>query len=219
MPRTATDNSVFLFVPNIIGYGRIILLLYSCWHMRTDCWLTVFAYVVSGLLDAVDGYAARALNQSSRFGAMLDMLVDRCATMCLLACLATFYPNYVFLFQMSMLVDIASHWLHLHTSVAGGRQTHKAIDLSGNSVLRLYYHNKIVLFLMCMGNELFYSALYMLNFTTGPKIGGQGLFTLTAFLTAPVAVAKFTISLIQLYAAAVNLAAVDDDERRKAKGD
>ncbi|GAA49864.1 CDP-diacylglycerol--inositol 3-phosphatidyltransferase [Clonorchis sinensis] len=123
-------------------YGRIILLLYSCWHMRTDCWLTVFAYVVSGLLDAVDGYAARALNQSSRFGAMLDMLVDRCATMCLLACLATFYPNYVFLFQISMLVDIASHWLHLHTSVAVGRQTHKAIDLSGNPVLRLYYRNK-----------------------------------------------------------------------------
>ncbi|KER19382.1 hypothetical protein T265_11824 [Opisthorchis viverrini] len=204
MPRTATDNSVFLFVPNIIGYGRIILLVYSCWHMRTDCWLTVFAYVVSGLLDAVDGYAARALNQSkptfkfipdlpvhlgSRFGAMLDMLVDRCATMCLLACLATFYPNYVFLFQMSMLVDIASHWLHLHTSVAGGRQTHKAIDLGGNSVLRFYYH-----------------------------IGGQGLFTLAAFLTAPVAFGKFTISLIQLYAAAVNLAAVDDDERRQPKG-
>ncbi|OON18155.1 CDP-alcohol phosphatidyltransferase [Opisthorchis viverrini] len=186
--------------------------------MRTDCWLTVFAYVVSGLLDAVDGYAARALNQSkptfkfipdlpvhlgSRFGAMLDMLVDRCATMCLLACLATFYPNYVFLFQMSMLVDIASHWLHLHTSVAGGRQTHKAIDLGGNSVLRFYYHSKK--HLICFPSGLI-------------SVGGQGLFTLAAFLTAPVAFGKFTISLIQLYAAAVNLAAVDDDERRQPKG-
>ena len=30
-----------------------------------------------GLLDAVDGHAARLLGQSSKFGAMLDMLTDR----------------------------------------------------------------------------------------------------------------------------------------------
>jgi len=40
-----------------------------------------FFVQLSGLLDAVDGHAARMLNQSSKFGAMLDMLTDRCATM------------------------------------------------------------------------------------------------------------------------------------------
>ena len=44
----------------------------------------IFLFQLSGLLDAVDGHAARLLNQSSKFGAMLDMLTDRCATMCLL---------------------------------------------------------------------------------------------------------------------------------------
>jgi hypothetical protein len=35
------------------------------------------AYVISCLLDAVDGMAARALGQPSRFGAVLDMVTDR----------------------------------------------------------------------------------------------------------------------------------------------
>lgn len=35
-------------------------------------------YGISSLLDAVDGQAARALGQSSRFGAVLDMVTDRC---------------------------------------------------------------------------------------------------------------------------------------------
>ena len=36
-------------------------------------------YCVSALLDAVDGQAARRLGQSSKFGAVLDMVTDRCA--------------------------------------------------------------------------------------------------------------------------------------------
>jgi CDP-diacylglycerol--inositol 3-phosphatidyltransferase len=35
-------------------------------------------YGVSCLLDAVDGQAARALGQTSKFGAVLDMVTDRC---------------------------------------------------------------------------------------------------------------------------------------------
>ena len=50
---------------------------------------------------------------ATKFGAMLDQLTDRAATMCLLVQLANFYPAYMFLFQMSMTIDIVSHWLHL----------------------------------------------------------------------------------------------------------
>lgn len=53
----------------------------------------------------------------TKFGAMLDMLTDRCATMCLLVNLALLYPSYTFLFQLSMCLDVASHWLHLHRFV------------------------------------------------------------------------------------------------------
>lgn len=47
---------------------------------------------------------------------MLDMLTDRCATMCLLVNLALLYPRATLLFQLSMSLDVASHWLHLHRS-------------------------------------------------------------------------------------------------------
>ena len=61
--------------------------------------------------------AARALNQGTKFGAMLDQLTDRCATMTLLATLCTFYPSWTFFFQLSMVIDISCHWIHLHTSL------------------------------------------------------------------------------------------------------
>ncbi|CAL8107121.1 unnamed protein product [Calicophoron daubneyi] len=208
-----SSNCIFLFVPNIIGYLRIILLLYSCWTMPKSCTASVLAYAISGLLDALDGHAARRLNQSTKFGAMLDMLVDRCASMSLLACLIVFYPNYMFAFQMVMIVDIASHWLHVHASVSSGAKSHKAIDLSGNPLLRTYYTNRSVLFWMCAGNEAFFSALYFYHFHPGPTIFGHHLCALLVYLTAPVALSKFCISLVQLYAAAVNMGHLDAKER------
>nr|KAF6489017.1 CDP-diacylglycerol--inositol 3-phosphatidyltransferase [Molossus molossus] len=78
---------------------------------------------------------------------MLDMLTDRCATMCLLVNLALLYPRATLLFQLSMSLDVASHWLHLHSSVVRGSESHKMIDLSGNPVLRIYYTSKPVCYL------------------------------------------------------------------------
>nr|KAF6489023.1 CDP-diacylglycerol--inositol 3-phosphatidyltransferase [Molossus molossus] len=139
------SENIFLFVPNLIGYARIVFAFISFYFMPC-CPLTASSfYLLSGLLDAFDGHAARILNQGTRFGAMLDMLTDRCATMCLLVNLALLYPRATLLFQLSMSLDVASHWLHLHSSVVRGSESHKMIDLSGNPVLRIYYTSKRVL--------------------------------------------------------------------------
>ncbi len=82
-----------------------------------------WCYILSAGLDAFDGHAARALDQSTKFGAMLDQLTDRCATMALLATLCTFYPRWMFLFQLSMVIDISCHWIHLHASLMQVRRT------------------------------------------------------------------------------------------------
>ncbi|XP_042338480.1 CDP-diacylglycerol--inositol 3-phosphatidyltransferase-like, partial [Plectropomus leopardus] len=108
------QENIFFFVPNLIGYGRIVLALLSLYLMPRCPWTAVFCYMLNVVLDSVDGPAARALNQCTKFGAIMDMLTDRCATMCLLVNLSLLYPSYTFLFQVSMCVDIASHWLHLH---------------------------------------------------------------------------------------------------------
>jgi len=206
-----TEN-VFMFVPNLIGYARIGLALLSFLFMPSHYVLAAWCYILSGLLDAVDGHAARMLGQSSKFGAMLDMLTDRCATMGLLTTLCTFYPSFMFLFQLSMVIDISCHWLHIHTSLLQGATSHKFVDPTGNYWMRLYYTDRRVLFGMCAGNELFYAMLYLSYFTTGPLY----MFYLLAVLTFPVAVAKSGIALLQGYLAAVNIVGVDTKEREAA---
>ncbi|XP_051001245.1 CDP-diacylglycerol--inositol 3-phosphatidyltransferase isoform X2 [Acomys russatus] len=138
-----SEENIFLFVPNLIGYARIVFAMVSFYFMPCCPFTASSFYLLSGLLDAFDGHAARALNQGTRFGAMLDMLTDRCSTMCLLVNLALLYPRATLLFQLSMSLDVASHWLHLHSSVVRGSESHKMIDLSGNPVLRIYYTSRV----------------------------------------------------------------------------
>uniref|UniRef100_A0A1S4LEG0 CDP-diacylglycerol--inositol 3-phosphatidyltransferase n=1 Tax=Ixodes scapularis TaxID=6945 RepID=A0A1S4LEG0_IXOSC len=217
MPVAAKmPENIFLFVPNIIGYSRIVLALISFYFMPTHCLVASICYGVSAFLDCIDGHAARMFNQSTKFGAMLDQLTDRCGTMCLLVVLASFYPRYSFLFMLSMSIDIASHWLHLHTSLLSGRDNHKNMDAADNPIMKLYYTNKPVLFTMCVGNEAFYGGLYLLHFTQGPTLfAGMGIFRLLTGICAPIAVAKTFVSLLQMQIAAVNLGAVDVRERSK----
>ena len=60
------------------GYTRVILAGISLTYMSYHPKYCTLLYGISSLLDAVDGQVARALGQSSRFGAVLDMVTDRC---------------------------------------------------------------------------------------------------------------------------------------------
>jgi len=71
------NENVYLFVPNIIGYVRVLTAALSFYYMPNHPRMCFVLYAISCLLDAVDGQAARALGQTSKFGAVLDMVVDR----------------------------------------------------------------------------------------------------------------------------------------------
>ena len=75
----------------------------------------------------------------SNFGAVLDMVTDRCATTCLIMVLCFFYPYYLFVFQVVVALDIGSHWVQMYSSILHGENTHKVTDLSANPIMRLYY--------------------------------------------------------------------------------
>lgn len=62
------------YVANIIDYGRIVTLY---WAIQSSGYTFALWYSISYILDAFDGYAARALNQESRLGYYLDMVIDR----------------------------------------------------------------------------------------------------------------------------------------------
>ncbi|CAH1112029.1 unnamed protein product [Psylliodes chrysocephalus] len=210
------EENIFIFVPNIIGYARIVLAIISFYFMPTNYIIACVCYVVSALLDAFDGHAARYYNQSTKFGGMLDQLTDRCGTMGLVTVLAHFYPKYMFLFILSMCIDIACHWIFLHTSILQGKTSHKFVDMSENPIMSLYYTNKNVLFTMCAGNEAFYASLYLLHFTEGPIIAGLGLFRIILYLTAPICLVKTGISILHCIVASKNLSIIDVNERKNA---
>uniref|UniRef100_A0A3B4VIE3 CDP-diacylglycerol--inositol 3-phosphatidyltransferase n=1 Tax=Seriola dumerili TaxID=41447 RepID=A0A3B4VIE3_SERDU len=67
--------NVLLYWPNIIGYIRIGL-VFAAWRAFETPAVFVPLYSVSIALDGVDGWLARRLGQSSRFGAWLDVVVD-----------------------------------------------------------------------------------------------------------------------------------------------
>lgn len=107
---------VWLFVPNLIGYVRIVTGLAALAYAFDAARWPWFAalYFLSYALDAVDGVAARALRQTSRFGAVLDMVTDRCCTAALLAVLAHAYPASAHLFLFLLVLDIGSHWVQMY---------------------------------------------------------------------------------------------------------
>ncbi|KAL1899945.1 phosphatidylinositol synthase 1 (CDP-alcohol phosphatidyltransferase1) [Ceratocystis pirilliformis] len=172
----STEN-IFMFYPNLIGYFRIVLAVASLYYMplhpRTCCLL----YSISCLLDALDGYAARYFDQSTRFGAVLDMVTDRCTTTCLLVFLSMAFPRRAIIFQILISLDLASHYMHMYATMAvgGSNKSHKAVE-RGGWLLKLYYHNKTVLFTVCLMNELFFIALYLLSFSS-PLLSPQLLQT------------------------------------------
>jgi len=154
---TAQPENVFLFIPNLIGqsrstrtssspvaknaslsgYSRVILAGVALHYMSYHPKYCTLAYGISCLLDAVDGHAARALGQTSKFGAVLDMVTDRCVfrmpmyrsqraegicrfrctTSCLLCYLASAYPDYAILFQFLIALDFSSHYMHMYRCV------------------------------------------------------------------------------------------------------
>lgn len=163
-----SDENIFLFVPNIIGYFRIIFALISFYYMQSDYVKATIFYGTSALLDAFDGYAARYYNQATRFGAILDQLTDRVALLALVMNLCVLYPRYLFVLQLSAIVDIASHWMYIWVGCLQGKSSHKLIDPSQSKILNIYYTSRPVLFFMCAANEVFYCSLYLLHFTSGP---------------------------------------------------
>lgn len=72
---------------------------------------------------------------------MLDQLTDRCAFVALLMTLSHFYSSLLFLLILVAILDIASHWLHLHATDLTGAQSHK---FSTNFILNFYYTSKFV---------------------------------------------------------------------------
>ncbi|KAJ5725273.1 uncharacterized protein N7483_006630 [Penicillium malachiteum] len=161
-------ENIFLFWPNLIGYSRVVLAVAALYYMPLHPRTCSILYTVSCTLDALDGHVARKCDQSTSFGAVLDMVTDRCTTACLLVFLSSAWPRWAIVFQILISLDLASHWIHMYATLTmgGSGSSHKNVEASRSWVLHQYYTNKNLLTACCVMNEAFFIGLYLLSFSS-----------------------------------------------------
>ena len=108
-PRKKEYLDVIFYVPNLIGYARIVLTGLFMYYAFSDWQTAIVCYIASFSLDFFDGYFARLLNQCSKLGQVLDMVTDRCSTAVLLLVLAMKENTNANIYCGLLALDFASH--------------------------------------------------------------------------------------------------------------
>lgn len=146
--KEVTHCKVAWYIPNIIGYLRFACLFLSVFMASSPrdkkwVWFAAF-YAISYVLDAFDGMTARRFNQTSRYGAALDMICDRLANAIMYMILASNYFGHIsFIFYICLLLDFGSHWLQFLSSATTGAH-HKGKNRKENWLVSIYYNNPMV---------------------------------------------------------------------------
>lgn len=147
-----------LYLANIIDYFRVYFLYLAFQEFQKDNgYMFVGFYLFSYFLDALDGMAARALNQTSKLGLYLDMIIDRVSSsLCLYVAahkITALLPGdigiaiaIVFYFNLAF-VEVLAHGVVMYKSEIGG--FHQKEMQSHNPVVRLYLDDKRALFFGC----------------------------------------------------------------------
>ncbi|GMH53155.1 hypothetical protein TrST_g1692 [Triparma strigata] len=225
--ETRTTGDVFLYVPQLVGYSRVISTLLSMYYMTLSLTtgshyiLAINLYLFSFIGDLFDGMAARKFNQSSKFGGVLDMVTDRCTTAGMLVVLTWIFnePSTKLLFLFLFFLDISSHWMQMTSSLMLGSH-HKSRE--GNSkkfiLVRLFYESYPFFGYCCVGAELTYVLLYVLNYMPSSPLTSYVEIALW-YVCVPACVLKNFVNVAQLGSASWVIAEEDvrafNEEQKK----
>lgn len=193
--ETIKQNNIYLYIPNIIGYTRVILALSGFFLSRNNAMIFLILYVTSQILDALDGWTARKYNQTSLFGQALDQITDRLSTGLLYLLNSNVYGEYITIFGLIMIADIAGHYFHATSCAIAGKKTHKKIE-KGNILLKLYYEKPVVMVVCIIGYESFLICLYLIK-VTEPNALVHNLSFYLLFLSFPLAAFKLFTNVSQ----------------------
>ncbi|CBZ28071.1 putative phosphatidyltransferase [Leishmania mexicana MHOM/GT/2001/U1103] len=215
-PTSPSPGRIFLFVPNIIGYVRIAASIMAYLVARDYPALCLMLYASSFLLDAADGMAARALDQCSNFGAILDMLTDRASTAGFLVVLdRVLQPmpyGYTCVLAILLFLDVSSHFCRMYASVFIRKDTHKDVSDSIFWLLRVYYLNNRVMSIFCIGQEFAYIFLYAWANYASVAVVGDLLWYAFAVCVVPCFL-KQVVNVQQLVDGLYHIACVDAQKR------
>ena len=195
--------NVFLYVPNMIGYLRLCLLIASalhCFPIESSYDLNIFlkCYFLNFVLDGIDGPAARYFNQCTEFGYAFDMILDRIGSSLLFFKLALEFGLKKSMFGkcastfwlLCMFLDIGSHWLATLAWPKAHKDKKNVSNSASNRVLKWYYGN---LFVIC-----FFSEISLLSILFGN--------TYVAFFCGPIFAIKTFVNVVQLLESSKTLA-------------
>ena len=206
-----TPTQVLLYYANIMDYFRVIAAMYAFYISKTDPICFIICYFISFILDAFDGMVARAAHQTSKLGATLDMVTDRISTAGLLAVLSGFYQDYSTVFVYLIMLDVGSHWLQTHSGflVNVKNDNHKNLG-EKFFLLKLYYTNRNVLGIVCLGAEVFLLLLYFNHFY--PYLMKNIFYLCFFYINFAIYAFKQLISIIQIFGASSRIAVWDAKE-------
>ena len=157
-------KNVYYYWPNRIDYMRLALLIVGISISDYAPMACLALIILSCLLDALDGYLARKLNQSSVLGSALDFAIDRMTLATITVLLIHIEPCYWLFWLFILLLDCGSHFMHLYASLPQSQLNHKQVDDSENKLLKQYYSNKAVLFLSCLIHDLFICVVFIYHY-------------------------------------------------------
>ncbi|KAJ5070148.1 cdp-diacylglycerol--inositol 3-phosphatidyltransferase [Anaeramoeba ignava] len=234
--RAKQTNYIWFYVPNLIGYLRLILMSISFFSFQKHPVLTVTSYFFSYLLDYADGFTARLFNQCSMFGAVLDMVTDRSTSCGLLMVVGTLYPKYTSFFTLTSALDICSHWMQMYASLVDHKTSHKKIDSNQNILLRIYYGSRLFMGTLIVGTETFGNALYLNRFSnqliqkypfldfssfvpsfTFYSFKINNIFAFLSAVTFPLFLIKQIVHVVQFFSAASKIIEKDLDAKIKER--
>ena len=206
-----TPTQILCYYANIMDYFRVIASMYAFYISKKDPILFVICYFISFILDAFDGMVARAAHQTSKLGATLDMVTDRISTAGLLAVLSGFYQDYSTVFVYLIMLDVGSHWLQTHSGflVNVKNDNHKNLG-EKFFLLKLYYTNRNVLGIVCLGAEVFLLLLYFNHFY--PYLMKNIFYLFFFYINFAIYAFKQLISIIQIFGASSRIAVWDAKE-------
>ena len=199
---------VLCYYANIMDYFRVFSAMYAFYIAKERPIIFVVCYFISFILDAFDGMAARAAGQTSKLGATLDMVTDRISTAGLLAILSGFYERYCIAFVYLIMLDVGSHWLQTHSGflVNVNNDNHKNLG-EKFFLLKLYYTNRKVLGIVCLGAELFLLLSYFNHFY--PELMNNQIYRIFFWFNFVIYIFKQIVSIIQIIGASSRIAEWD----------
>ena len=212
---------VFLYVPNLIGYTRIVLGV-GAFAFTKQPQVFMALYFASQALDAVDGVCARALGQTSQFGSVLDMVTDRFSTMLLTTLVGKLWeerygdPGLVVVAGLVAL-DLVSHWYAMYANMLEKGRSHKDMSRSGTPAILQFYYTQAVLFVTCSLSEVYLLLVYGMLSGLLPRDplspllpGGSPIVRVLGAASLAVYLFKQVTSFVQMTWAMARVAAVDE---------